>query len=37
LKDVSADVFATKSEINTLFAIRFNLKPEIDEEDVESH
>jgi hypothetical protein len=37
LKDVSTDVFATKFEINALLATRYDLKPDVDEEDAESH
>jgi hypothetical protein len=37
LEDVSADVFATKSEINALLATRSDLEPEIDEKDAKSH
>ncbi len=37
MEDVSTDVFATKSEINALLATRYDLKPNVDEEDAESH
>jgi hypothetical protein len=37
LKDVSTDVFATKFEINTLLATRYDLELEINEEDIESY
>jgi hypothetical protein len=37
LEDVSTDVFATKSEINALLATRYDSKPDVDEEDTESH
>jgi hypothetical protein len=37
LKDVSTDVFATKFEINALLATGYDSKPDVDEEDAESH
>ncbi len=37
MKDVSTDVFAMKSEINALLATGYDLEPDVDEEDAESH
>jgi hypothetical protein len=37
LEDVNTDVFATKFEINALLATGYDSKPDVDEEDAESH